>query len=383
MILFPLTRATILLAAGVFSFDAAEAVAAQRRLPAIVSFIETDTGERGGGLLLRTGSGCGVLTAAHVVAGASSISIVTSTGLQRFGELRRLDNAADIAIIEIEAGDRLETVSCQQTPSSEHIDFALQNGPAQIFVPTATGQISLVSIEVIGITTEEIRIRAVGAPGFTRGMSGSPVIASGIPVAILNSVDGDNGTARARRLDHSARLLGQRFIMQPEESEYLIDSDRFVAIINNGSRSEKERAILAGLASPDELLRSLALRHSLCSQREIVISFAYPSGTDSNYNSLRSQTVAFQNQNCDPELGGAELIGPTASNFGHMGNVGTLTIDGERAIIVAEIPIQANTPSSQCRFLFRFDGGNNMIGSMACSGYWGPFGPTSASMSLR
>lgn len=356
---------------------------AQRQAPAIISRVEASGGESGGGLVVQTPSGCGVLTAAHVVDGASDILMVTSTGSRWIGQVRRSDRPADVAMIEVEEQSRLTAASCHRVHSTEEIDLALQSGSAQIFYPNPNGEIRLIPVEVVTIDTEAIRIRPLAPDAIRRGMSGSPIISAGIPVALLNSVDSENGIGQARRLDHASRLMGPRFVVQPEIKSEALDPDRFVEIVTNGRLSDRERTIRAGLRSSDELLRSLAMRYSLCRQGEFVINFSYPQDADSDYTIFQSQTVAFKNQTCDPDIGHAELAGPLDSDFRRIGLVGNMTINGDRVTIVADVPIQANRPSSQCRFSFRLEGTSNLTGSMACSGYWGPFGPTSAIMNFR
>jgi hypothetical protein len=184
---------------------------AQSGPPIVGAYINAED-RIGGGLLVRTRNGCGVITANHVIDGGSNLTVTTTDG-RRWAARRSAfapDGDGDAALAVPTDFETTKAQTCIDLPSRDAITTALQGRGAVLLVTLESGGTDPVPVDIIRAGAQ-IQIKASDpARPLNLGFSGSPVIINNVPVAIFQSINENlPGTPGiATRIDRIVSQIG-------------------------------------------------------------------------------------------------------------------------------------------------------------------------------
>jgi len=178
--------------------------------------------EQGQGMLLRRADTCYLLTAAHVVRGSDTATLIGSTGARRFGEARLVARfeAEDLALMRVigalaqECGgefdeyrdDLSRALSARATGSLPFVFDSDKSGP--------DGGIGRVPIVLTDLGPDWLRIATTRAgDAIAQGSSGSGVLIADRLAGVLVAVD-STGVGKVARIDRAIALI-ERFFANP------------------------------------------------------------------------------------------------------------------------------------------------------------------------
>lgn len=177
----------------------------------IAAVLPQGSDQHGAGFVVRSGDGCLLLTAAHVVQDAPDIDVLASDRPPTVATEPMFDPAGRLDIAALRLG--MEASTCPPPPSEAAIQRAVQGQGARLLVATRGGQSVSMPVVATKVSDHEIAIRPESSM-FTikQGMSGSVLVMEGVPVAILSRMNPATGEAAAVRLDYAAKALGARVL---------------------------------------------------------------------------------------------------------------------------------------------------------------------------
>jgi hypothetical protein len=172
--------------------------------------------ELGQGMLLRRADTCYLLTAAHVVRGSDTATLIGSTGTRRFGEARLVARfeAQDLALLRV-------TGALAQECGGEYDDYRDDLGRTLSARATGTlpfvvedGGIGRVPIVLTDLGPDWLHIATTRAgDSIEQGRSGSVVLVADRVAGVLVAVEPD-GEGKVARIDRAAAQI-ERFFANP------------------------------------------------------------------------------------------------------------------------------------------------------------------------
>jgi putative serine protease PepD len=195
---------------SLLSGDEPVAAVAADLLPSVVQI-------ENGGLFGATGSGFvyepgRVLTAAHVVAGASEVTVRSADGTDYVGIVLGGDPLADIAVVAIDADLSLADLALGEDPEIGQLAVAI-GSPLGFEQSVTSGIVSAIDREIeVGGTTLDGLIQT-DAP-INQGNSGGPLAdrqgrVIGVNVAIASLTGGSDGLGFAVDIDKAVEIAAQ------------------------------------------------------------------------------------------------------------------------------------------------------------------------------
>jgi hypothetical protein len=166
---------------------AAPALGAEQASPVISAWIKTDKGELGQGVLAKTGRGCLLITAGHVIENnVDTVAIRVNGANAAKGAVRAaIVQGADIGFIEPDSGSLPE---CPAIATDAEIAKALANSDGEIIRITESGQRLRMQVKVVQDAPELIVQPFYPTESLPAGASGAPLVVGGVVVGVVSGV---------------------------------------------------------------------------------------------------------------------------------------------------------------------------------------------------